>query len=287
MAVVCASHSGELQHTETVAGLLTRIGLSEDDLQCGAHRPFSEAAAAQLDRDGIKFSAIHNNCSGKHAGMLATAVHRGLPTADYLSPEHPVQRAIADTLAKMTDRQQGLVRAVDGCSAPTFALTLVELAAAFSRLVNPWSYTRPEQGVGHQSGTLTSEDAVAIKWIVAAMTGNPELVGGSRGRLDSDLIRVARGKLVSKVGAEAVHAIGVLPCEQFPRGIGVAIKIEDGSQRAAPAVVVETLSQLGVLDQPELDQLQDYHRPAIKNHRKIKVGEIVPVFDLSASPRES
>ncbi|HEY6330882.1 MAG TPA: asparaginase, partial [Blastocatellia bacterium] len=136
----------------------------------------------------------------------------------------------------------------------------------------------------HVSGrplpALTSEDAVAIKWIVAAMTGNPELLGGSRGRLDSDLIRVARGKLVSKVGAEAVYAIGVLPCEQFPRGLGVAIKVEDGSQRAAAPVVVETLSQLGVLDQPELKQLADYHHPTIKNHRKIKVGEIFPVFDL-------
>ncbi|HEY6329433.1 MAG TPA: asparaginase, partial [Blastocatellia bacterium] len=137
MAVICASHSGEPQHTETVLGLLSRIGLSEEDLRCGAHRPYSEAAAAQLERDGIGFSAIHNNCSGKHAGMLATAVHRGLPTADYLSPEHPVQRAIAETLEKMAGRQQSLVKAVDGCSAPTFALRLVELAAAFSRLVNP------------------------------------------------------------------------------------------------------------------------------------------------------
>ncbi|HUK91892.1 MAG TPA: asparaginase [Blastocatellia bacterium] len=281
MAVICASHSGELRHTETVLGLLAKIGLSESDLQCGAHRPFSEEAASQLDRDGRAFSVVHNNCSGKHAGMLATAAHLGAPIEDYLSPEHPVQRGIVSTLAKMTGSQKTFVTAMDGCSAPTFAMPLVELAIAFSRLVNPWSFAKPEADpVSPAMTALRSDEAVAIKWIVAAMTSNPDMVGGSRGRLDTDLIRVARGKLISKVGAEAVHAIGVLPCEQFPRGLGMAIKIEDGAQRAAPPVVIEALAQLGVLDQSEQDQLANYHRPVVKNHKKIKVGEICAVFDL-------
>jgi L-asparaginase II len=285
LAVICASHSGEVQHTDAVAALLTRIGLGEGDLQCGAHRPFSDEVASRLDREGLPFTTIHNNCSGKHTGMLATAAHLGLSTDDYLSLEHPVQRAIAVALAKMTGKQQPFVTAIDGCSAPTFALPLIDLAAAFSRLVNPWSLSKPERDASAVAQGLGSDEAVAIKWIVAAMTANPEMVGGSRGRLDTDLMHLTRGRLVSKVGAEAVHAIGILPCEQFPRGLGVAFKIEDGSKRAAPSVVVETLSQLGVLDQSEQDQLAQYHRPAITNHRKVKVGEVHPVFDLGYDGR--
>jgi len=286
LAVICASHNGEAQHTDAVAGLLSRIGLDVKDLQCGAHRPYSEEAASRLQKDGVPFSAIHNNCSGKHTGMLLNARHLNLSTDNYLSPEHAVQKAIVAALSKMTGKHAPFVTAIDGCSAPTFALTLVELATAFSRLVNPWSFGKAEKGAtGPADLVIGPDEAVAIKWIVAAMTSNPEMVGGSRGRIDTDLMRVSRGRLVSKVGAESVHAIGVLPCEQFPRGLGIAFKIEDGSKRATPPVIVETLSQLGVLERPELEQLAEYHMPAITNHRNLKVGEVHPVFDLGYSGR--
>jgi L-asparaginase II len=173
------------------------------------------------------------------------------------------------------------------------------LATAFARLVNPWSLHKPERGASSASGLapggsqgsssgspiahhLGSDEAVAMKWIVAAMTANPEMIGGTRGRIDTDLIRVARGRLVSKVGAEAVHAVGILPCELFPRGLGLAFKIEDGARRAVAPVIIEALAQLGILDESEQAQLVRYHKPEIESHRKIKAGSIQTTFDLTA-----
>jgi L-asparaginase II len=281
IAVICASHEGEPMHTEAVAGILGRLGLDAGALLCGAHRPYSEETAARLDRLGDPFTSLHNNCSGKHCGMLATAVHQGLPLDDYVSPEHPVQQAIIGVFRRISGLGPEIPMAVDGCSAPTFGVPLLSLALAFSRLANPWStnhgdarYIDPDRG-------LSSNEAVAIKWIVAAMTAYPEMVGGTTGRLDTDLMKATHGKLISKIGAESVHAIGILPNARFPRGLGIAIKIEDGSKRALMPTVIETLSQLEILDEAEQAALIEYHRPVVTNHRKVCVGEIRPIFDLS------
>jgi L-asparaginase II len=299
LAVICASHDGEAIHTEAVAEVLEKTGSDQRALLCGAHRPYSEEAAVQLERHSMPFTSLHNNCSGKHAGMLATAVHLGLPLDNYIAVDHPVQGAIASILSRMTGLPLPLTTAVDGCSAPTFAITVLGLATAFARLVNPWSLHKPERGASSASGLapggsqgsssgapiahhLGSDEAVAMKWIVAAMTANPEMIGGTRGRIDTDLIRVARGRLVSKVGAEAVHAVGILPCELFPRGLGLAFKIEDGARRAVAPVIIEALAQLGILDESEQAQLVRYHKPEIESHRKIKAGGIQTTFDLTA-----
>ncbi|HWX40961.1 MAG TPA: asparaginase [Blastocatellia bacterium] len=281
LAVVCGSHDGEPIHTAKVAGLLAKMGLDEDALLCGAHRPYSEKATAELERQGLPFTQLHNNCSGKHAGMLATAIHLGLPLEDYVSAEHPIQKEIASTFARIAGLGRGFTTAIDGCSAPTFGVPLISLALAFARLANPWSANRTSES---RAGLGPNEPA-AVKWIVAAMTAHPEMVGGSEKRLDTDLMRVAHGRLISKVGAEAVHTIGVLPDERFPHGLGVAIKIEDGSKRAAAPVIIETLAQLGILARPELDALADYHQPHVFNHRKLRVGEVRAVFDLGIGSR--
>jgi L-asparaginase II len=287
LAVICASHEGEQMHTEAVADILGRLGLDHSALLCGAHRPYSEEAAALLDRQGAAFSALHNNCSGKHSGMLATAVYKGLPIDDYVAPEHPVQQSIIDVFRRIGGLGAQIPTAIDGCSAPTFGVSLASLALAFSRLANPWSPNCGDGNFTNPEGGLTSNEAVAVKWIVAAMTAYPEMVGGTRGRLDTDLMKTTRGKLISKIGAESVHAVAVLPNGRFPRGLGVAVKIEDGAKRALMPTVIETLSQLGVLDEHEKAALIEYHRPVLINHRRLSVGEVRPTFDLGLKPHSS
>jgi L-asparaginase II len=212
--------------------------------------------------------------------MLATALHQGLPIEDYVSPEHPIQQAIAGILRRISGITSQITTAIDGCSAPTFGVPLISLAKAFSRLANPWSTNHAGATQVDPDGQISSNEAVAIKWIVAAMTSYPEVVGGTRGRLDTDLIKATRGRLISKIGAESVHAVAVLPRAGFPRGLGIAVKIEDGAKRALMPAVIETLSQLGVLDEAEKAALIEYHRPVVTNHRKLIVGEILPAFDL-------
>ncbi|HKS42141.1 MAG TPA: asparaginase [Blastocatellia bacterium] len=273
LAAAAASHEGEQIHTETAAAMLARAGLDETALRCGAHAPYSIDTARQLERDGLPFNQLHNNCSGKHAGMLLTAVHRGLSIEDYFSPEHPIQREIIKTLARLGDLAQEMPTAIDGCSAPTFGVPLDSLAIAFARLVNATSET--ETAI-----VLDSDLAQAAKRVVSAMIEYPEMIGGTKERFDTDLLRAARGKLICKVGAEAVYSVGVLPCDKFPRGLGLSFKMEDGSYRGLAPTVVETLAQLGVLDEMEVTQLASYHRPIIDNRRGLHVGEVRTIFEI-------
>ncbi|MFY9556649.1 MAG: asparaginase [Blastocatellia bacterium] len=267
LAVVCASHEGESIHTEAVAGMLARAGLDETALRCGAHAPYSVETARKLEASGEAYTQLHNNCSGKHTAMLMTAVLLGLPLDDYVSSDHPVQREIVRVFARMAELGEDIQTAIDGCSAPTFAVPLRSLAVAFARLVD--------------TPVEDSELARAAHRIVKAMIDHPEMVGGTKGRFDTELLRAAHGKLICKIGAEAAYSIGVLPCEQFPRGAGVAIKMEDGSYRGLGPTVVEVLSQLGVLNQDEVAELGSYHHPMLQNYRGLNVGEVRAVFELS------
>ena len=269
LAICCASHQGEEIHTEAVAGMLVRIGLDENALMCGPHPPYSVESARRLDRDGLAPSQLHNNCSGKHTGMLATAVHLGTPIADYVSAEHPVQLAIKRSFAQMAGLKDELPTAIDGCSAPTFGVPLKSIALAFARLANP-----------AESDALDEPMNLAAKRLVAAMIAHPELVGGTTGRFDTDLLRASHGKLVCKVGAEAVYSVGVLPCDRYPSGLGIAVKVEDGSYRGMGPAVIETLAQLGVLDGSELEELEPYHHPEVDNRRGVVCGEVCPAFTL-------
>lgn len=273
LAIACASHNGEPIHTEAASGILARAGLDESALMCGAHRPYSEQAAREIECRSGSFNQLHNNCSGKHAGMLLTAVHRGLATEDYVSPAHPVQQAILAVFTEVAGLDGEPPSAIDGCSAPTFGVPLKSLAAAFARLVS-------QQGLADGREGRTAE---AMKRIVGAMIAHPEMIGGD-GEFDTELMRAARGKLVAKIGAEAAYSVGVLPSDRYPRGLGLAIKIEDGAKRAINPAVVEALAQLEVLDEADLARLSklgEFHRPVVKNYRKIPVGEMRPVFDLS------
>ncbi|MBI3649465.1 MAG: asparaginase [Acidobacteria bacterium] len=285
LALVCASHSGEIFHTETVAALLERLGLTQSALRCGAHPPYNEEAARQLQCEGRAFTQLHNNCSGKHTGMLATCVHRGWSTDDYLARAHPLQQEILARFRQLGDLPEALPIAIDGCSAPTFGVPLRALALAFARLASFTASATQHLETGSQSQfqgiAFEAEVMQAASRLVKAMMAYPEMVGGT-GRLDTALMRAARGALVCKIGAEATYVIGVLPCDKFPKGLGLAIKIHDGAARALGTVVLETLIQLGVLDAAQQAELHNYHRPVVSNHRGLTVGEIVPVFKIES-----
>jgi L-asparaginase II len=269
VALACASHNGEPIHTKIVASMLAKMGLEPEALKCGIHEPYSPEAASVLRARNEVPNVLHNNCSGKHAGMLAVALHLGAPSENYESAENPVQIAIARTVAEFSDLPvEDLAVGIDGCAAPIFGMSIRAMALAYARLVSP-----PE--------TFDKPTRDACKRIVRVMTAYPELIGGTSERLDTEIMRATSGRVVSKVGAEGVYTAGILPCEEWPHGLGLALKIEDGDdKRARPTVVVETLRQLGVLRDESLDALSRYAFFPVQNRRGDVVGEIRAAFEL-------
>ncbi|MFN2512810.1 MAG: asparaginase [Pyrinomonadaceae bacterium] len=270
IALACASHSGEPIHTEVVASMLRKIGLGPDDLKCGIHEPFSPEVARDLREKGEKPHVLQNNCSGKHAGMLAIAVHLGAPTESYDQPRNPVQLAIGHTISQFSGVPiEDIAIGIDGCGVPVFGVTVKAMALMYARLVAP-----PPQ--------LEESIRKACNRIVAAMTRYPELIGGTTDRLDTEMMRATKGSLVSKVGAEGVYTAGVTPCREWPNGIGLALKIEDGDDhRARPTVVIESLNQLGVLNDESLEAVSRYAFFPVRNRTGEVVGEVRASFKLN------
>jgi len=269
VALACASHNGEPMHTKIVASMLEKIGLGSEALKCGVHEPYGLEAAAVLRARNEVPNVLHNNCSGKHAGMLATALKLGAPIENYESPENPVQIAIANVVSQFTDVSvEDLAVGIDGCAAPIFGVSVRAMALAYARLVSPPSnFDKPTRA--------------ACERIVRVMTAYAELIGGTADRLDTEVMRAARGRVVSKVGAEGVYTAGILPCERWPKGLGLALKIEDGDdKRARPTVVIESLRQLGVLYDDSLEAVSRYAFFPVHNRRDDVVGEIRASFKL-------
>ena len=270
IAIACGSHSGEPQHVETVRSMLAKIEMPETALKCGVHDPFSVEASRELVRTRQSPNVLQNNCSGKHAGMLALAKYLGASTDNYDEPDHPVQQQIAKAVAAFSDvPADKLVMGTDGCAAPVFGVPVRAMAIMYARLISP---------------PIQFEDVVinACQRVANAMINFPEMVGGSTGRLDTELIRAAKGRLISKIGAEGVYTVGVLPCPDWPVGLGLALKVEDGDDhRARPPAVIEALRQLGLLDKAELTALAAYAPTPIKNRRGDLVGEARAAFTLS------
>lgn len=277
IAVACASHTGSARHLQTVRSLLAKAGLSEADLGCGAHLPDDAESRAQLVRERAEPNPLYNNCSGKHAGMLALAKFNGWPLPDYLDPQHPVQQLILRTVAEMFNlTPQAIVLGVDGCSAPNFAAPLVNAAAAFARLADP--------------GALPPARAEAVRAAVRAMQAHPKIVQGAGGS-DTELMRARPGVIVAKRGADGFQGIGLAPSAlgAGSPAVGIAIKVADGdgAGRAVPAVMVEVLRQLGALNAAQLAWLAERGvcaaRP-LTNWRGLTVGELRPVFSLEFEP---
>ncbi|MDQ3322958.1 MAG: asparaginase, partial [Acidobacteriota bacterium] len=218
IALACGSHSGEKFHTETCALMLAKIGLGESDMRCGVQVPFNEKVAEAMLLAGEKPNQLHNNCSGKHAAMLALAEHSGADLKTYETLENPVQQAILDVVSLFTDLAKNEIPiGIDGCAAPNFALPVRAMAKSFARLVFP-----PK--------SFDDETREACRRIVSAMMTYPEMIGGTD-RLDTIIMQSARGRIISKIGAEGVYLAGVLPCERWKTGLGIALKIEDGDDK--------------------------------------------------------
>lgn len=271
VALACASHSGEPIHVQLAASMLAKIGLEPSALKCGVHEPFSAVETRKLREQRLDPNVLQNNCSGKHAGMLALALHLDAPTETYYEPQHPVQVAIRDVVARFcgcSDRE--LAVGIDGCGVPVFGMSITTMALMYARLVKPGD-----------NGDIDQPTNVACRRIVSAMTAYPELIGGTADRLDTEIMRAGQRRLVSKVGAEGVHTVGVLPSDEWPNGLGLALKIEDGDDfRARPTVVIESLRQLGVLRGDLLAAVSQFARLPIKNRRGDLVGEVRPAFTL-------
>ena len=265
IALACASHSGERIHTAIAERMLKKIGLGEADLRCGTHLPFNELRAEEMIRAGEKPTQLHNNCSGKHAAMLAFAKYTGADQKTYDLIENPIQQAILQTVADFTETpREQIPIATDGCAAPNFSLSVRAMAKGFLKLVVP-----PE--------SFDEKLRKACQQIVKAMVNYPELIGGTE-RLDTLLMQAARGRIISKIGAEGVWLCGVLPSEKWKNGLGIAMKIEDGDDKRARAVIsIEVLRQLGIFEEKTL---KDYSPLPIKNRRGDVVGRVEAGFKI-------
>ncbi|MDQ6653278.1 MAG: asparaginase [Acidobacteriota bacterium] len=272
IALACGSHSGEAIHTEVAASMLKKIGLEASALKCGTHEPFSPEVTRRLREKGEKPNVLQNNCSGKHTGMLALALHLGAPIETYDASTSPVQLAIGRAVSQFSEVAiEDIAIGIDGCGVPVFGVTVKAMALMYARLVAP----PPE---------FDDKIKSACARIVSAMTTYPELIGGTSDRLDTEIMRAAKGRLISKVGAEGVYTVGVLPCKEWPRGLGLALKIEDGDDhRARPTVVIESLRQLGILADESLEAVSRYAFFPVRNRRGDVVGEVSAKFQLTRS----
>jgi L-asparaginase II len=260
IALCCASHSGEPRHVTAVDAMLRKVGAMEEALACGPHEPLGRQAAAELARQRSEPTRVHNNCSGKHTGMLALARMHGWPLAGYHEAGHPVQDRMQQELARWAELPADeMETAVDGCGVVTFALPLDRMARAFGRFA---------------AAARRGDDAPAR--IVQAMTRNPEYVAGTD-RLCTELMRVARGRVFVKVGAEGVYCAGVPGAE-----LGIALKVEDGALRAAEPAIIATLKALAILSDDEVADLARFAEPDITNTRGETVGVLRARIQLEA-----
>ena len=251
LALACASHGGEPIHVETATAMLAKAGRTVDCLECGTHWPTSRAGQAALVRAGEAPSALHNNCSGKHAGFVCLACDGRLDLAGYVRPEHPVMRQVSASLAAMTGvALDSCPCAVDGCGIPTYAIPLRALALGFARF-------------GSGAG-LHPDRAAAAGRLRQAVAANPVLVAGS-GRFDTVLMQAFGAALFVKMGAEGVH-VAALP----ELGLGIAVKCADGAARAAEVAMASLLAR----HLPPCPELEALCRPELRNWGGTTVGEL-------------
>jgi L-asparaginase II len=251
IALCCSSHNGEAEHVRVARSMLAKANSEEATYECGVHWPYNLAAQHKLVKDGEAVGQVHNNCSGKHAGMLALAKQLGASHIDYVKIDHPVQKAIAQAMGAICDVD--IAKApwgIDGCSVPTWAMPLTNMALGLAR--------------------LTAPDHAAGKRIIAAAAENPFMIAGT-GRFDTKLMTAIPRAFV-KVGAEGVYAASIPHA-----GIGIALKCDDGAGRAAEVAIARALLECAVWTSEEETHLQNLAHEAQSNWRKISVGQIAAV----------
>ena len=257
LALACASHSGEDAHVACAAGMLAKAGLGPAALECGAHWPMSDIAARALASSGAQPSALHNNCSGKHAGFLCLACGMDADRRGYVGADHPVQREVKAVIGSLTgtapDEKQ---RGIDGCSIPTYAVPLRALALGFARF-----------GAGLGMGPKRAAASARLRTAVAA---HPFLVAGT-GRFDTDIMTLLGARAFTKTGAEGVF------CACFPElGLGVALKCDDGAARAAQVMLACIIAKYLPLAPRESEALAAFTRPRLRNWNGLETGHLAP-----------
>jgi len=255
LALACASHNGEPAHVATATGLVRRIGLTLDDYECGTHWPMNEAAVRAMAAAGEIPGPAHNNCSGKHAGFLATARHLGEPTKGYVLADHPVQVRVRRAMAEMcgvdlTDAPTG----IDGCSIPTVAIPLAALARGIARFGCPDGLERGR--------------AEACRRLARAIRAEPFMIAGT-GRFCTEAIAVTGGQALVKTGAEGVF-MAAIP----DRSLGIALKALDGATRAAESAMAALLDRLGLLDRAAIAAVAAASNQTLKNRNGLAVGRV-------------
>lgn len=265
IALLCASHNGERRHVEAVQGLLSKMNLEVSSLDCGSAQPMSLEAAFETVRRGEAFSVLQNPCSGKHSGMLALCLMKNWPLQDYILLEHPVQQTMLSAVshaASIPVDQIGI--AIDGCGVPVFELPLYHMALAYARLSSP-------QSIYEDAGLAAAQK------VAQAMTQAPFFVAGSK-RLDTALMEATQGRILAKLGAESVYCVSLMS-----KGIGIALKIEDGAYRAIDPLILRILEEMGELSDVELTQLSHHRKPLLRNQRKEVIGHLACADDTRLS----
>jgi len=257
LSLACSSHQGEQMHQTLVASWLKRLGLTEDHLACGAVLPEHTESAHQLLASGQLGCRIHHNCSGKHTGFLTTALHLDMPLDNYHLIEHPLQQLSLDILSDLADiNLKQYPMGIDGCGLPAPTMPLLQLGRATARFANPVD--------------LSPHRTQAIYRLHKAITNEPLYIAG-HGTVVSELNEVTKGAVLAKTGAEGI-VVAALP----KRGLGIALKIADGSSRASSVALLAILDHLKALSNEEKQQLRDHICPTIINSRGLAVGEIRP-----------
>jgi L-asparaginase II len=262
IALACASHSGGEDHVATARAMLAKAGYDERTLECGAHWPLGEDEARALARSGRTPTALHNNCSGKHAGFVCLSCAMGVDPKGYVAPDHPVQREVAASIEAMTGaRLSEDMRGVDGCAIPTYAVPLVALARGFARLAT-----------GHG---LSQARRNAVARIRAAVAAHPLTVAG-RGRFDTEMMSLLGARVFIKSGAEGVA------CAALPEvGLGLAVKADDGAGRAAQVMMAALIRRFGDLDEQTEARLAPFVSPRLSNWNGAGVGLLRPTGPLA------
>ncbi len=262
LALMTSSHGGEPAHVAALQSILSKIGYDASYLDCGIAAPMYNKAADHVLRSGHAYESTHNACSGKHSAMLALGKLLHIPMENYLHMEHPIQQIMRNTIAECCNMSpQDIAVAIDGCGVPVFGMGIHKMALAYARFSKPENYFPPER-------------AQVLRTIQSAMTNHPFFVAGTT-RLDTILMEVTKGRLVAKLGAEAVYNIGIIN-----EDIGISLKIDDGSYRAIDPVIIDVLNKLDLLTMNEFCQLKALWKPQVKNHRGEAIGELHPVFEL-------
>jgi L-asparaginase II len=257
LSLACSSHQGEPMHQKLVASWLYRLGLTKDHLACGAVLPEHTESAHRLLASGQQGCRLHHNCSGKHTGFLTTALHLKLPIDNYHLIDHPLQQLSLDILSDVAgiDLKKYPI-GIDGCGLPAPTMPLRQLGYATARFANPEE--------------LSDTRSQAIYRLHTAIKNEPVYIAG-HGTMVSELNEVTQGKVLAKTGAE-----GMLTAAIPDKGLGIALKIADGGNRARSVVLLAILDQLGILSAEEKIQLKAHIAPTIENSRGDTVGEIRP-----------